>query len=118
MTSIWQRQLTIRIVTILFFVMCLLLVRNAWNIWSTTRQPVVNDDSLEAEREKNAELKQDIGRWSEDFQKEMVIREELNMQKENESVLQVPPFPSVTSNPLPTPTPTPSNLQEWGSLLL
>jgi len=62
------------------------------------------------EKKRNTELKTQLVKTQDNYEFEKIVRDKLNLQKENEYVLVIPnPTPTVIT---PTPTPVP-NYKQW-----
>ena len=100
---------------VVFFclVMSVSLTRNAWKL---SHQPDHSEqESLELQKlqEKADQLKKDLEKEKQPFEQEKIIRDELNMQKEGEIIIQLPSLPTPTPAPPAMPSPTPQIFQQW-----
>jgi cell division protein FtsB len=109
----WMARLAI-ILTIIFSIS---LIRN---LWTASHQPDHTiQQSAEVDKLQNQvnQLQVAIEKEKDPFIQEKIIRDELNMQKNGEIIIQLPPLPTPTVQPQPSPTPTPQVYQQWIEVL-
>lgn len=94
-------------------VMSVSLIRNSWRLSHQVDHSQQEAEDLQKLQETAEQLKQDIQREQTPFEQEKVIRNQLNMQKEGEIIIQLPPLPTPTPQPTLIPTPTPQIYQQW-----
>lgn len=95
------------------FLICLGLLKNLWEQWQ--RSPSVQEDTVTVEEleAKKKEVLEKIESDNSDFSQEETIRNELNMKKDGEIILQLPPLPTTSPDIDPTPTATLRPLPAW-----
>lgn len=110
---ILHQKLTARIIILASIFMATSLGLNAWKM---SHQP---DHSQEEAAElaklqaKVDSLQANIDKHKQAFEQEKIIRDELNLQKEGETIIQLPGFPTPTPYPTTQPSPTPKVYQQW-----
>ena len=90
------------------------------NLWQVTHRPdntVGQAEEVRVLENQLEQLKKDIEKQQSPENQEKVIRDQLNMQKEGEVIIQLPPLPTPTPFPTPNPSPTPQIYQQWWSVL-
>lgn len=63
-------------------------------------------------------LQSDVQKLKSPIEQEKIIRNELNLQKEGETIIQLPPMPSPTPHPTQFPSPTPKPYEEWWGVVV
>jgi cell division protein FtsB len=110
--SLLENRLIARLVVFITLAALISLSRTLWTRWNAPKNSLDNSQ-LEALKAQEAALKQDIASESNPFFKEKIIRDELNMSKEGELILQIPTMPTPTPFPTLQPTPSPQVYQKW-----
>ena len=106
-------------VKLIFILVSLMLVANIIRLWSNIRERgnIISQagDKLQAEEEKKEQLKRDLAKVQSLEYIEKEAREKLNLGKEGEYTVILPPIPTSV---LPTPTiiDTSPNWKKWASL--
>lgn len=92
----------------------------AHSIWLSSHRPNhTPEQAMEVERlqQQANQLRNDVEQVNDPFFQEKTIRDELNMQKEGEVILQIPDLPVPTAAPPATATPTPEVYEKWLEVL-
>lgn len=83
-------------------IVCLSLAARIYHIARQNTDPTMYDQRSQRLQDEIQQLQSDLEKQNNPFYEEQVIRDQLNMQKPDEVVLQLPsPMPSVTHSPLP-----------------
>lgn len=104
-------------VVIFCLVTSISLVRNAWKLSHQPDHSQEENKQLQELQSKVDKLQQDINTQQQPFEQEKIIRDELNMQKEGEIIIQLPLLPTSTPRPEPTSMPTPKVYEQWWEVI-
>lgn len=95
----------------------IVLIRNVFILANTSVPTQEIEQEISVLKEEVEYLEQSQQSEMNDFQRELAIRNELNMKKEGDIILQLPPDTEVKKPPLPTATPTPPIYKQWAEIL-
>jgi cell division protein FtsB len=110
---ILHQKWTARLIIVLTLFMTFSLGINAWKMSHKPDHSQEESAELEKLQQQKDTLQSNISQHQQPFEKEKVIRDELNMQKEGETIIQLPNLPTPTPYPTFQPSPSPKVYKQW-----
>lgn len=97
--------------------LCLPLIRNIlFQIRQQDNSLIVEKEVIKIQEEVET-LRKNVETQQQSFYQEKIIRDELQMQKDGEKIIQLPTLPTPTPLPTTHPTPTTSVREQWNRVL-
>ncbi|MEO8581894.1 MAG: hypothetical protein ABI425_04975 [Patescibacteria group bacterium] len=89
------------------------LVRNSWKLSHQPDHTQEETQVLEKLKATADKLQQNLEKDQHPFEQEKIVRDQLNMQKEGEIIIQLPALPTPSPHTTPIPSPTPQIYHQW-----